>query len=115
MSIRKRNDAVKGGRGIDGTQGEKWTKQGLTGPDSMTYAYENGPERSYDPLAKPRPGDAGAEVGMDQTLGRRNVRDFQWRSETRDVWSDVTANDGDTGGFSGPVKYGVNRSQGSKR
>jgi hypothetical protein len=115
VSIRRRNDSVKPGMGIDGTQGEKFTKSGLTAPDSMTYTYENGPERNYDPLAKPRPGDQWAEVGMDQSLGRRNQRDFQWRSEVRDIFNDVQANDGDQGGASAPIRYGVNRSQGSKR
>jgi hypothetical protein len=116
MSIRKRNDAQgyrRGAIGIDMDKDGKFTKTGLTAPDSMTYTYENGPERSYDPLAKRRPGDAGAEVGMDQTLGRRNVRDTQWRWETRDIWSDVNENDGPRDGASAAIRAGVNRSQGS--
>jgi hypothetical protein len=114
MSIRRRNDSVKPGAGIDGSQGERFTKTGLTGPDDMCYQESDHKERSYSRNTK-KGQDQWTEVGNVE-MPMQNVRDFQWRSETRDIWSDAVEGNGEVNqGFSGPVKYGVNRSQGSKR
>jgi hypothetical protein len=115
MSIRKRDDSIKGGRGIDGTQGEKFTKQGITSHLGQDGTYSDRKERGYSPNAKRSSGDNYVEVGVTDA-GLRQVDDFGYRAETRDIYSDVDGNsEGTNGGFSGPVKYGVNRPQGKKR
>jgi hypothetical protein len=110
MTIGKRNDAVKPGRGIDGTQGEKWTKQGITdhlGQDRTNSAHR---ERSYSPNSKKTTGDPWVEVGVTDA-GLRQKDDFGYTASVRDIWSDVNANDGDQGGISAPIRYGVNKRQ----
>jgi hypothetical protein len=101
MSIRKRDDSVKPGCGIDGTKGENFTR-GAVG--SWNQQSNHSERESY----------SGAYGTNDS--GLRNQRDVQFRWETRDIYTDVVDNDGGSanGGFSGPIKAGVNRSQGKK-
>lgn len=100
MTIRKRNDSVKSGQGIDGDLGEDFVKPG---PDQF-YGYPGGQgsERSY----------AGAYTENKSGLTRTNAIE-SW--ETRDIMDDVIANSdirGDSvNANSGPIKYGVNKPQ----
>jgi hypothetical protein len=104
MSIRKRNDSVKSGKGIDGDLGEDFVKPG---PD-MQFGYpgQRSKESSY----------AGAYT--ENKSGLTRTEDFQFGAESRDIFDDVTANQrprgDDNWGFDapGPIKAGVNRKQG---
>ena len=103
---------MKPGRGIDGSKGENFTK--VNRGDPLTVRPDCAAnERSYSRLDSDNGGDKWGEYGDDQMNGMRNKRDFQFRGETRDIWADVLENDGTrpSGGFSGPIKAGVNRSQ----
>ena len=113
MSIRKRDDSVKPGRGIDGAKGENFTKQYRGDPLTVRPDCAAS-ERSYSRLDRDNGGDKWAEIGLSQTNGMRNRRDFGYRADTRDIFDDVQANDGPRGGASSAITAGVNRSQGKK-
>jgi hypothetical protein len=114
MTIRRRNDSVKPGAGIDGTKGEDFSKPHGSGTSEF-YKDVNAPERSYSPNSKRTKGDQWLEVGKTDP-GLRNVPDFGYSADSRDIWSDACEGNGETNsGFSGPVRYGVNKPQGSKR
>jgi len=102
MSIRRRDDSVKPGCGIDAAKGENFTKQNRSPMEGVQSVHEE--RSSY----------SGAYGTNDP--GLRTKRDVQFRWETRDIYTDVVDNDGGSanGGFSGPIKAGVNRSQGKK-
>ena|ERR1700733_7794510 len=112
MSIRSRDDSVKPGRGIDGSEGENFTRNSQ---DPLTVEpHCAAPERSYSRLSDDNGGDKWAEYGVNQDQ-LRNKRDFMFRSLKRDIWADAVEGNGEeNGGHSGPIRYGVNKSQGSK-
>ena len=101
--IRRRNDLVKPGRGIDGSKGEDFSKRyaqdpGTVEPDCAAN------ERSYSPISKKHPGDRWGEVGVDQQNRMRNVENFQFRAKTRSVASLVLDDAGEVnGGYSGKL------------
>jgi hypothetical protein len=101
MSIRKRNDSVKPGKGIDGRLGEDYTEK-FNVPD-MQFAYpgQRSKESSY----------AGEYTSNDSGLTRTD--DFQFGSASRDILDDVESNQNPGGEFdtTGPIKAAVNRSQ----
>ena len=71
-------------------------------------------ERSYSRLSDDNGGDKWAEYGVNQDQ-LRNKRDFMFRGLKRDIWADAVEGNGEeNGGHSGPIRYGVNKSQGSK-
>jgi hypothetical protein len=110
MSVRRRNDSVKPGAGIDGTQGEKFTKQGITSHLGMDRTTCDSDERNYSPNSKKARGDRWLEVGVTDA-GLRQVDDFGYTASSRDIFDDVQKNDGPRGGFSAAVRAGVNRRQ----
>jgi hypothetical protein len=113
---RYRDDSVKPGRGIDRNKGANFTDNAI---DPWTSVPAGGNERSYSRNSGSNRGDQFIERGADSQNLLRQGEDFMFRAGTRDVFDDVVANDGGSpnGGFSGPIKYGVNRSQsdGTKR
>jgi hypothetical protein len=111
MSIRKRNDSVKGDRGIDNGKGENFTSNAID-PWTAQSVHE---ERSYSRNAGSNKGDFFIERGADSQNLLNQREEFQFRAGRRDIFDDVVANDGgsDNGGFSGPVRYGVNRPDGA--
>ena len=118
--IRKRSDNVKPGCGIDDDLGSDFTKKfnsyrgnyyqpdypGGTKGGSESGSHEPANERS-------QPGEYTSNDS-----GLRNVLDFQFSAESRDIFDDVTANQrprgDDNWGFDapGPISHGVNRKQG---
>jgi hypothetical protein len=112
MSIRKRDDSIKSGQGISNGRGEDFTKQYRQDP----WAVRNpgGSEKQYDRLnSGSRSADKFAEYGKSQFNPTR-PDDFQFRAATRSVWDDTCGDEGNgdvNGGFSGPIRYGVNKSQ----
>jgi hypothetical protein len=108
MSIRRRNDSVKSGHGIDGAKGENFTRQ--YNQNSWNVTPSGGNERSYSRNAKKAPGDRWAQVGA-TTQPLREVEDFGYRASKRDIFDDVLENDGPRGGASAAIRAGVNRSQ----
>jgi hypothetical protein len=122
MSIRRRNDAVKSGRGIDGAKGENFTRQ--YNQNSWNVTPSGGNERSYSRNAKKAPGDRWSEPADVSQFGPGGVRrpdDFQYaggsvadgsrRTSSRDIFDDVQANDGPRGGASAAIRYGVDKDQ----
>ena len=122
MSIRKHNDSVKPGRGIDGTKGENFTRGGT---DPWTVQPSGGREKPYSRNAKKAPGDRWSEPADVSQFGPGGVRrpdDFQSaggsvaggarRTSSRDIFDDVQANDGPRGGASAAIRYGVDKDQG---
>jgi hypothetical protein len=107
---RKYNDSVKPGAGIDGTQGEKFTKQGITSHLGQDHTTCDSDERNYSPNAKKAKGDQWVEVGVTDA-GLRTVDDFGYTASSRDIFSDVQANDGPRDGASAAIRAGVNRKQ----
>jgi hypothetical protein len=120
--IRKRNDSVKSGKGINGSLGENFTKVNRTDPWTVTPS--GGSERSYSRNSKRTPGDRWSEVDVSQfgPGGVRRPDDFQYaggsvaggsrRTSSRDIFDDVQANDGPRGGASAAIRYGVDKDQG---
>ncbi len=96
MSIRRCNDSVKPGCGIDGSKGENFT-HGAVGSWNQQSAH------------KERPNYPGAYSTNDS--GLRNKKDFGDTAATRDIWNDVQENDGPNGGYSAAIRAGVNKSQ----
>jgi hypothetical protein len=105
MTIRKRNDSVKRGCGVDGTEGENYTKAyNIVGDyDGMQFAYpgQRSKESSY----------AGAYTSNDSGLTR--TAGSEHGSVSRDILDSVEANQNPNDEFdtTGPIKAGVNRSQ----
>jgi hypothetical protein len=108
--IRKRNDSVKPGAGIDGSKGEDFCKPHGDG-QSEWYKTSDHPEGSYSRLDSDNGGDQWAEYGQSQRMNMRNTPDFGYSASVRDIFDDVQANDGPQGGFSAAIRAGVNRSQ----
>jgi hypothetical protein len=108
--IRKRNDSVKSGPGIDGSKGENWTRANAS--DSV-WGIPNpgGEERRYDRNAGSSRGDQWIERSEQNLL--RNKQPFDWAAGKRDIFDDVISNASGNpeDGFSAPIRYGVNRPQ----
>jgi hypothetical protein len=92
--IRKRNDSVKPGCGIDGTEGENLTKQ-------RTDPWKSNPKDDY--LS---PQGAGKYQDADASFLRNKMpSDQSGGVGTRDILDNVERNSGT--GKPGPIKYGV--------
>jgi hypothetical protein len=110
--IRKRNDSVKPGCGIDGTKGENFGARVSSEFDHNMDEFNlrsAHPERSYSRNSDGKAGDRWMEKATEQPL--KNVQDVGYSWSKRDIWSDVNENDGPHSGFSAAVRAGVNRSQ----
>jgi hypothetical protein len=108
MSIRKRDDSIKSGCGIDGAKGENFGGNPI---DPWTAESEHS-ERQYSRNEGSSKGDQWIESGADSQNLLRQGEDVQFKFARRDIYDDVDANSSGTNdGFSGPVKYGVNRPQ----
>jgi hypothetical protein len=113
--LRKRNDSVKPGKGIDGDLGEDFVKPG---PD-MNFGYPgniNVPETNDFKGRKVRNSPGYAAYTSDDDAGLRRAAASDERGwATRDIFDDVIANSdirGDSvNANTGPIKYGVNRKQ----
>jgi len=111
MSIRKRDDSVKPGRGISGNKGATFIDNAQ---DPWTVVPAGGNERSYSRNDGSNRGDQWIERGAasQNLLRNKPPADGTGSAATRDVYDDVCANsDGTNGGFSGPIRYGANKSQ----
>jgi hypothetical protein len=109
MTIRKRKDSPpKPGMGIDGTEGEDFSRKYAKDPWGYGGASQ-GSETSYGGEYSPNSDGDAAQ--------RTSSKDFQFWAETRDILDDVEANSRPRGddnfGFdaTGPIKYGVNKKQ----
>jgi hypothetical protein len=103
---RKRNDSVKPGKGIDGTEGEDFS--GKYAKDPWGYGgASQGSEKSYGGEYSPNSDGDAAQ--------RTSSKDFQFWAQERDIFDDVNANSdvrGDSvNANSGPIKYGINKKQ----
>ena len=113
--IRKRNDSVKPGKGIDGTEGEDFAKRYVVDQWS-NYGNRRVPDTEDIKGRKVRnnPGHAAYSPDWDQPL--REGEDIQFAWATRDIFDLVNANSdvrGDSvNANSGPIKYGVDLKQG---
>jgi hypothetical protein len=83
MTIRKRDDSVKPGRGIDGTEGEDFTKR-------RTSPWKSNPKGDY--LS---PQGAGAYQGSAYFLN--NKLPDEATASSREILSEVEANQPDSG------------------
>jgi hypothetical protein len=112
--IRKRNDSVKPGKGIDGTEGEDFAKRYVVDQWS-NYGNRRVPDTEDIKGRKVRnnPGHAAYSPDWDQPL--RGGEDIQFAWATRDIFDLVNANSdvrGDSvNANSGPIKYGVDLKQ----
>lgn len=113
MTIRKHNDSVKSGKGIDGDLGEDFVKPG---PD-MNFGYPGNINVPEDRDIKGRkvrnsPGYAAYTSDDDAPLTRTAGNDERGFA-SRQIWEDVEANQNPGGEFdsTGPITAGVNRSQ----
>jgi len=99
---------VRPGRGIDRNKGATFTDNPQ---DPWTIKNPGGNERRYDRNAGSSVGDVWIERSPQNLL--RNKNEFIYSAGVRDIYSDVIANvsGNPEDGFSGPVKYGQNRSQ----
>jgi hypothetical protein len=99
--IRKRNDTVKPGRGIDGDLGENYTKQHRVDPWNSNSKGNDVDERgagayqgkNADFLRNKPPGAGTGGTGKSLDGG------------TRDILDNVERNSG--AGNSGPIKFGI--------
>lgn len=109
---RKYDDSVKSGVGIDRSKGQSFTKDYAQDPWSVVPA--GGNERRYNRNAGSRAGDKWMEPADSVNVIRSRPDDFQFRAEARSVWDDTCSDEGNgevNAGFSGPIRYGVNKSQ----
>jgi hypothetical protein len=108
VSIRKHDDSIKSGCGIDG-KGENFADRAI---DPWT-AESNHPER--DPYSRndgSSKGDQLIERGADSQNLLVQSEENQFKFSRRDIYDDVDANSSGTNdGFSGPIRAGVNRDQ----
>jgi hypothetical protein len=111
---RYRNDSVKPGKGIDGTEGEDFSRKYAKDPWGYGGASQ-GSEKSYGGEYSPNSdGDAAQRTSSKDTQ-------FTWEGGSNgdtwglDIFDLVNANSdvrGDSvNANSGPIKYGVNRKQ----
>src|SRR5947209_6616237 len=104
---RYRSNDVKPGKGIDANKGASFTDNAQ---DPWTIRNPAGDERRYDRNAGSSGGDQWIERSPQNLL--RNKDEFVYSAGKRDLWDDVDGNSVGTNiGFSGPVRYGQNRSQ----
>jgi hypothetical protein len=109
VTIRKRNDSVKPGCGVDDDLGADYTKKYKTPMDNPSvYPGQRSNESSY----------AGAYTSNDSGLTRTDNFEGPDSSNfggsgSRDIMSDVESNQNPNGEFDscGPIRAGVNRSQ----
>jgi hypothetical protein len=110
MTIRKRDDSVKSGKGIDDDLGSDFTKSYAKDPwgyggastkgGSEGNGHEPSDERSY----------AGAYT--ENESGLVQGEDFQYSAGVRSIWDDTTANqDPDVSTANNAIRAGVSRSQ----
>jgi hypothetical protein len=95
--IRKRNDAVKSGRGVDGNLGENFTKQYRTNP------WDSNPAGDY--LS---PQGAG-KYQSDSAYFLNNKLPYERTEESYDVWDAVESQSGDGGNITYGAGNGVGR------
>ena len=82
---RSRDDSIKPGCGIDGTEGENFTKVGRVSP------WDSNPKGSDV-------GERGANVYQDKNADfLRNKLPYEATEESRDIWSDVEGQSSDSG------------------
>jgi hypothetical protein len=101
---RSRDDRVKPGKGIDGTEGEDFSRK--YAKDPWGYGGSSaGSERAYEPPYAPASDGTPAQ--------RTSADDFQFTAEARSLYDDIMKNDR-PGGFdtTGKITAGVNRKQG---
>jgi hypothetical protein len=94
---RRRDDSIKGGKGIDNGLGERFGKTDVVSP----WADHHG-------------GNAVGEIDpASQMPAADENRDIQFMWASRDIMTDVEANQNPNGEFdsTGPIKAGVNRRQ----
>jgi hypothetical protein len=115
MTIRKHDDRVKPGCGIDDDLGSDYTRK-FNVPD-MQDAYPGNREVPEERDIKGRkvrhsPGYAAYTSDDDAGLVHR-TDDFETGSASRQIWEDVEANQnpGDEFDTTGPIRSGVNGSQ----
>ena len=107
---RYRDDSVKPGRGIDRNKGANFTDNAQ---DPWSPPPTGGNEQQYSRNRGSSRGDQWIERGPQNLL--RNKAEFSDRAATRSVWDDTCGADGNgdvNNGFSGRIRYGVNKSQG---
>ena len=95
MSIRKRDDSVKPGKGVDGSEGENFTKQNRTDP------WNRNPRGNF--ISR----DGGRYTNNES--GLRNKPQGAGTGDTHDIFDNVERNSDEaskTGGL-GSIKYGV--------
>jgi hypothetical protein len=85
MTIRKRNDSVKPGCGIDGAEGENFTKQ-------RTDPWKSNPKDDY--LS---PQGAGKYQDADASFLRNKLPDEATAPASRDIWDAVEGQSSDSG------------------
>ena len=104
------NDTVKPGRGISGNRGAGYTDN-VTDP--WTVQPDCAPnERSYSRLDNDNGGDQWMEPRGSENVLRSKDSPWNAGAATRDIWDDTCGNGDVNSGFSGPIRYGVNKSQG---
>jgi hypothetical protein len=93
MSIRRRNDSVKPGKGIDGTLGEDYSRKHAVDP------WDSNPKGNRVPYG------AGKYTNNESGLRNKPPSDPTGGAETKDIFDNVNRNSDI--GKPGPIKYGV--------
>lgn len=114
MTIRKRDDSVKRGCGVDGRLGEDYTKDHAFNDVNLGYSGN----REVDPTddikgRRIRNNACHAAYTSDDHAGLVRRQDFEHSAGSRQIYLDVEANQNPGGEFdsTGPIKAGVNRGQ----
>jgi hypothetical protein len=84
MTIRKRNDSVKPGCGIDGTEGESFTRQ-------RTDPWDSNPKGNRVPYG------AGKYTDNESGLRNKPPSDQTGGAVSYDIWDSVEGQSGDSG------------------
>jgi hypothetical protein len=112
--IRKHNDSVKAGCGVDGREGETWTKDHAFNDMNLGYPGNREVDSTDDIKGrKVRNSPGYAAYTSDDDAGLRRADDFEHSAGSRQIWLDVEANQNPDGEFdtTGGIRSGVNRSQ----
>jgi hypothetical protein len=98
---------------VDNGKGESYTQQYKTDPFEGVANHEE--REPYSRNKGSSRGDQFIERSNQNLLSSKE--EFQFAAGSRDIFDDTVSNDGgsDNGGFSGPIKYGVNRPQSDGR
>ena len=110
--LRRRNDSVKSGVGIDNGKAQSFSRDYNVSPWDVVPA--GGNERSYSRNDGSSKGDKWIERGAasQNLLRNKPPADSTGSAATRDIWGDAVEGNGEiNGGGSGPIRYGVNKSQ----